>query len=75
MINKLQPSIQYNKIYYEMTTMSKWSLISESAVTIRIDEHPTREESDRHVVRMAPRVSCMTTVHKAHTKSKLGLCF
>jgi hypothetical protein len=58
-----------------MTTMSKWSLISESVVMIRIDEHPTREESDRHVVRMAPRVSCMTTVHEVPTKSKLGLCF
>jgi hypothetical protein len=41
---------------------------------IQIGVHPIREEPDQHVVRMAPRVSCKTVVHKVPTKSKSGLC-
>jgi hypothetical protein len=37
---------QYNKTYYEMTTMSKRLLISESVTAIRIGVHPAEEELD-----------------------------
>jgi hypothetical protein len=43
-------------------------------MVIRIDIHPTEEKLDRHVVRVAPRVSCITTVHEVSTKSKSGPC-
>jgi hypothetical protein len=54
--------------------MSKWSLISESVVVIRIGVHPIGEEPDQHIVRMAPWVSRMTTVSKVPTKLKSAPC-
>jgi hypothetical protein len=41
---------------------------------IRIGVHPTGEEPDQHVVRLASRVSHTTTVREVPTKSKLSLC-
>jgi hypothetical protein len=67
-------SIQYNKTYYEMTAMSKWSLISESVVGIQTGVHPAGEEPNQHVVRAAHRVSRMTTIRKVPTRLKLGPC-
>jgi hypothetical protein len=58
-----------------MTTTSKWSLISQSVVMIRIDVHLAGEEPDQHVVRVAPWDSRTTTFRKVHTKSKSGLCY
>jgi hypothetical protein len=58
-----------------MTTTDKWSLIFESVTVTRIDIHPAREEPDRHVVRVAPGVSRMTTIGEVPTKSKSGLCY
>jgi hypothetical protein len=40
----------------------------------RIDIHPIGEEPDRHIVRVAPEVSRMTTIGKVPTKLKSGLC-
>jgi hypothetical protein len=54
--------------------MDNRPLISESVVVIQIDIHPVGEEPDRHVVRVAPGVSCMTTVHEIPTKLNLGPC-
>jgi hypothetical protein len=54
--------------------MSKRSLISESVAAIQIGVHPTREEPDQHVVRLASWVSCTKTVREVCTKSKLGPC-
>jgi hypothetical protein len=34
------------KTYYEMTTTSKWPLISESVTVIQINIHPIGEEPD-----------------------------
>jgi hypothetical protein len=48
-----EPSIQYNKTYYGMTSTSKRSLISESIVAIQISVHHVGEEPDQHVVCMA----------------------
>jgi hypothetical protein len=58
-----------------MTTTDKWSLIFESVTVTRIDIHPAREEPDRHVVRVAPEVSRMTTIGEVPTKSKSSLCY
>jgi hypothetical protein len=41
---------------------------------IRIGVHPAGEESDQHVIRVAPRVSCTTTVREVLIKPKSGLC-
>jgi hypothetical protein len=57
-----------------MTTMDKRPLIYESVTVTQIDIHPTGEEPDRHVVRVAPGVSCTTTICEVPTKSKSGLC-
>jgi hypothetical protein len=57
-----------------MTTTSKRSLISESVVVIQIGIHPTGEEPNQHVVRVAPQVSRRTTVHEVPTRSKSGPC-
>jgi hypothetical protein len=65
---------QYNKTYYEMTAMSKRSLISESITMIQIDIHSVGEEPDKHVVHVAPWVSRTTTVRKVPTRLKSGLC-
>jgi hypothetical protein len=51
----------------------KHPLISESVTVIWIGVHPAGEEPDQHVIRMAPRVSRMTTVHKVPTRLKSGL--
>jgi hypothetical protein len=40
---------------------------------IQIDIHHAGKEPDQHVIRVAPRVSRMTTVGEVLTKSKLGL--
>jgi hypothetical protein len=48
-----------------MAATDKRSLISESVIAIQIDIHPAGEEPDRHVVRVTPWVSRMTTVRKA----------
>jgi hypothetical protein len=40
----------------------------------RIDIHHAGEEPDRHIVRMAPGVSRMTTIGEVPTKSKSNLC-
>jgi hypothetical protein len=56
-----------------MTATDKRSLISESITATRIDIHLTGEELDRHVVRVAPRVSRTTTVGEVPTKLKSGL--
>jgi hypothetical protein len=58
-----------------MIATDKRSLISDSIVATRIDIHLAGEELDRHIVRVAPGVSCRTTVGEVPTKSKLGLCF
>jgi hypothetical protein len=39
---------------------------------IRIGVYPTGEEPDQHIIRLASRVSYMTTVREVPTKSKLG---
>jgi hypothetical protein len=57
-----------------MTATDKWPLISESVAVTQINIHPTGEEPDRHIVRVALGVSCTTTVREVPTKSKLGLC-
>jgi hypothetical protein len=57
-----------------MTAPNKRSLISESVMLIQIGVHPAGEEPDQHVVRLASRVSCMTTVREFPTKLKSGLC-
>jgi hypothetical protein len=57
-----------------MTSTSKWSLISESVVVNRINKHPTEEEPDQHVVRVAPRVSRTATMRKVPTRSKSMPC-
>jgi hypothetical protein len=46
----------------------------EGVVVIRIGVHPTGEEPDRHIIRVAPRVSQMTTVCEVPTKLNLGPC-
>jgi hypothetical protein len=43
----------------------KQSLISESIVVIQIGVHYVREGPDQHVVRLASRVSRITTVRKS----------
>jgi hypothetical protein len=43
-------------------------------MVIRIGVHPAGEELDQHVVRLASRVSRMTTVREVSTKSKLSPC-
>jgi hypothetical protein len=53
--------------------MDKWSFISESVTAIWIDIRPVGEESDRHIVRVAPGVSHTTAIGKVPTKSKSGL--
>jgi hypothetical protein len=63
-----------HQTYYEMTAMDKRSLISESVVVIPIDIHPTGEEHDQHVVRVASGVSRTTTVGEVPTKWKSDLC-
>jgi hypothetical protein len=40
---------------------------------IQVSVHPVGEEPEQHVIRVAPRVSCMITIHEVRTKSKLGL--
>jgi hypothetical protein len=57
-----------------MTPTSKRSLISECVTMIRIDIHPKGEEPDQHIVCLASRVSCTTTICEVPTKSKLGPC-
>jgi hypothetical protein len=57
-----------------MIAMDKRSFISESVTVIRIDIHHVGEESDQHVVCVAPWVSCTTTVCEVSTKLKSGLC-
>jgi hypothetical protein len=57
-----------------MTTTDKQQLISDSVMVIQIDIHPVVEEPDQHIVRVAPRVSHMTTAHEVPTKSKSGPC-
>jgi hypothetical protein len=57
-----------------MTVTDKRSLIFESVTVTQIDIHPTGEESDRHVIRVALGVSHTTTVRKVSTKLKSGLC-
>jgi hypothetical protein len=42
-------------------------------MVLRIDIHPTGEESDQHVVRVASQVSCTRTVREVSTKSKSGI--
>jgi hypothetical protein len=66
------PCHQNNKAYYEMTTTDKRSLISESVMVIQIGVQSVGEEHDQHVVHVASRVSCMTTIRKVPTKSKRG---
>jgi hypothetical protein len=56
--------------YYEVTTTSKRSLISENVTVIRIDIHPAGEKPDQHVVRMTPQVSCMIIIHEVPTRLK-----
>jgi hypothetical protein len=63
-----------HQTYNEMTEMNKQPLISESVVVTRIGIHPTGKEPDQHIIRMAPGVSCTTTVREVPTKSKSGLC-
>jgi hypothetical protein len=41
---------------------------------IRIGVHPAGEEPDQHVIRLASRVTHMTTVREVPTKSKLSPC-
>jgi hypothetical protein len=53
--------------------MDERPLISKSVTVLRIDIHPTGEEPDQHVVHVASRVSCTTTVREVSTKSKSGL--
>jgi hypothetical protein len=57
-----------------MTAIDKQPLISESVMVIRIDIHPTEEEPDQHIIRVAPGVSRTTTVRKVPTKLKSGAC-
>jgi hypothetical protein len=42
-------------------------------MVIRIDIHHVGEGPDQHVIRVTPRVLCMTTVCEVPTKSKSGL--
>jgi hypothetical protein len=42
-------------------------------MTTRIDIHPTGEEHDQHIVRVAPGAPYMTTIGEVPTKSKSGL--
>jgi hypothetical protein len=67
------PSVQQDILWVDNN--DKQSLISESVAVIQIDVHPAKEEPDRQVVRVALRVSRMTTVGEVPTKSKSGLCF
>jgi hypothetical protein len=62
------------KTYYEVTAMSKRPLLSESVVAIQIGIHPTEEEPNQHIVRVAPRITRITTIHNVHNGSKLGPC-
>jgi hypothetical protein len=57
-----------------MTATDKRPLISESVMMIQIDIHPAGEEPNQHVICVAPRVSCTTTVREVPTKLKSGLC-
>jgi hypothetical protein len=43
-------------------------------MVIQIGLQPTGEEHDQHVIRVASRVSRMTTVREVHTKLNLGPC-
>jgi hypothetical protein len=52
----------------------KQTLIFESVATIQIGVYTAGEESDQHVIHMAPWVSRTTTIHKVPTRSKLELC-
>jgi hypothetical protein len=66
------PSIQQDIVRDDSNT--KQSLIYEGVAVIRIGVQPAGKEPDQYVVRMASRVSCMTTVREVPTKSKLGPC-
>jgi hypothetical protein len=66
------PSIQQDIVRDDNNT--KRSLISEGVAVIRIGVQPAGKEPDQYVVRLASRVSHMTTVRKVPTKSKLGPC-
>jgi hypothetical protein len=57
-----------------MTVTDKQSLIFVSVMVIRIDIHPTEEEPDQHIVRVALEVSRTTTVCEVPTKLKSGVC-
>jgi hypothetical protein len=66
------PSIQQDILRDDSN--DKRSLMSDSVVSIRIGVHPAGEEPDRYVIRVAPRVSCTTTIHEVPTKSNRGPC-
>jgi hypothetical protein len=57
-----------------MTATNKQSLISESVAVIQINIHPSGQEPDQHVIRVAPTVSRTTIVCEVPTKLKSGLC-
>jgi hypothetical protein len=64
------PSIQQDISWDDSN--NKRSLISKSVAAIRISVHPTGQEPDQHIVRLASRVSCTTTIRDVPIKSKLG---